>query len=190
MWPKASSLFLSHCGNWVRSDSNLYAYMKILGIDPGTATVGWGIIEETKGKPKMVAYGHIATDKALPMPTRLQEIRDDLVTIIKKYRPDRAAVESLFFFNNQKTAITVAEARGVILLTLSDFSLSIAEYTPLEVKHSLTNYGRADKSQMQAMVQRLLGLQSIPTPDDAADALAIALCALARSRMERLKNQE
>lgn len=160
--------------------------MKILGIDPGTATVGWGMIEVVAGKPRVIAYGHIATDKALPMPKRLQEIRDDLTTIIKEYRPDRAAVEELFFFNNQKTAITVAEARGIILLTLTDFSLSIAEYTPLEVKHSLTNYGRADKTQMQAMTMRLLNLKSIPKPDDAADALAIALCDLARYKLEQV----
>ena len=161
--------------------------MKILGIDPGTATVGWGIIEVVNGKPHVVAYGHIATDKKLPMPRRLQEIRDDLKTLIKKYRPDRAAVEELFFFNNQKTAITVAEARGIILLTLSDFSLSIAEYTPLEIKHSLTNYGRADKSQMQRMVKEILNLTEIPKPDDAADALAIALCHLSRYKLEHLK---
>ena len=161
--------------------------MKILGIDPGTATVGWGIIEEVDGKPKAVAYGHIATNKSFPMPKRLQEIRDDLITIIKKYSPERAAVEELFFFNNQKTAITVAEARGIILVTLADFSLSIAEYTPLEVKHSLTNYGRADKTQMQQMTQMLLGLKEIPKPDDAADALAIALCHHSRYKLERLK---
>ncbi len=160
--------------------------MKILGIDPGTATVGWGIIEELRGKPVVVAYGHIATEKSLPMPQRLQEIRDDLTTLIKRYQPDRAAVEELFFFNNQKTVITVAEARGIILLTLADFSLSIAEYTPLEVKQSLTNYGRADKSQMQAMVQKLLSLKEIPQPDDAADALAIALCHHSRYKIERL----
>lgn len=158
--------------------------MKILGIDPGTATVGWGMIEATHGKPKAIAYGHIATDKALPIETRLQEIRSDLTTIIKRYQPDRAAVEELFFFNNQKTAITVAEARGIILLTLADFSLSIAEYTPLQVKQSLTNYGRADKQQMQLMTQKLLGLSALPKPDDAADALAIALCDLARYKME------
>lgn len=160
--------------------------MKILGIDPGTATVGWGMIEAVNGKPRVIAYGHITTEKSLPMPKRLQEIRDDLTTLIKQYQPDRAAVEELFFFNNQKTAITVAEARGIILLTLTDFSLSIAEYTPLQVKQSLTNYGRADKSQMQLMVQKLLGLSEIPKPDDAADALAIALCDHARYRMEQM----
>lgn len=160
--------------------------MKILGIDPGTATVGWGIIEAVNGKPQVVAFGHIATDKALPMPARLQEIRNDLTELIKRYQPDRAAVEELFFFNNQKTVITVAQARGVILLTLADFSLSIAEYTPLEVKQSLTNYGRADKTQMQLMTQKLLGLKSIPKPDDAADALAIALCHHSRYKTEQL----
>ena len=162
--------------------------MKILGIDPGTATVGWGMIEAINGKPKTIAYGHIATDKALSIEKRLQEIRDDLSTIVKRYQPDRVAVEELFFFKNQKTVITVAEARGVILLTLADFSLSIAEYTPLQVKQSLTNYGRAEKYQMQLMVQKLLGLPSIPKPDDAADALAIALCDLARYKMELAQN--
>ena len=160
--------------------------MKILGIDPGTATVGWGMIEAKSGKPKAIAYGHIATDKSLPIQTRLQEIRDDLTTILKRYQPDRVAVESLFFFKNQKTVITVAEARGVILLTLADFGISIAEYTPLQVKQSLTNYGRAEKQQMQLMTQKLLGLKSIPKPDDAADALAIALCDLARYKQESL----
>ena len=162
--------------------------MKILGIDPGTATVGWGIIEEVNGKPRAVAYGHIATDKKLPIAERLQEIRSDLTTLIKQYKPDRAAVEELFFFNNQKTIITVAEARGIILLTLADFSLKIAEYTPLEVKQSLTNYGRADKTQMQEMTMRLLGLKEIPRPDDAADALAIALCHHSRYKMEGIRN--
>lgn len=162
--------------------------MKILGIDPGTATVGWGMIEAINGKPRVVAYGHITTDKALPMEKRLQEIRSDLRIIIERYQPERAAVEELFFFKNQKTIITVAEARGVILLTLADFSLSIAEYTPLQVKQSLTNYGRAEKYQMQLMVQKLLGLSAIPKPDDAADALAIALCDLARYKMELIQN--
>ena len=157
--------------------------MKILGIDPGTATVGWGMIEAINGKPRVVAYGHIATDKALPMEKRLQEIRSDLMVIIERYQPERAAVEELFFFKNQKTIITVAEARGVILLTLADFSLSIAEYTPLQVKQSLTNYGRAEKYQMQLMVQKLLGLSAIPKPDD-----AIALCDLARYKMELIQN--
>lgn len=161
--------------------------MKILGIDPGTATVGWGMIEVTNGKPHVVAYGHIATEKSLPMPKRLQEIRNDLTALLKQYQPDRAAVEQLFFFKNQKTIISVAEARGIILLTLSDFSLKIAEYTPLQVKQSLTNYGRADKHQMQHMTQKLLGLKEIPKPDDAADALALALCDGARYKMEQLR---
>lgn len=160
--------------------------MKILGIDPGTATVGWGMIEAIDGKPRVIAYGHIATEKSLPIEKRLQEIQSDLRALIKRYQPDRAAVESLFFFSNQKTAMTVAEARGVILLTLADFSLSIAEYTPLQVKQSLTNYGRAGKPQMQLMVQKLLGLKEIPRPDDAADALALALCDHARYKIEQM----
>lgn len=157
--------------------------MKILGIDPGTATIGWAVIEVVRGKTAPLGYGHISTDKRLSREARLQELRDDLNEILKRYRPAEGAVEKLFFFNNQKTAMAVAEARGVILLTLSDFGLKLSGYTPLEVKQSLTNYGRAEKRQVQLMVKNILHLSSLPKPDDTADALAIALCHAARRKV-------
>jgi crossover junction endodeoxyribonuclease RuvC len=162
--------------------------MRILGIDPGTATVGWGVIESVGGKTTSIAFGHISTDKELAPEKRLAEITDDLKAIIKRYKPEEAAVEELFFFKNQKTIISVAQARGVILLTLENLRVSIFGYTPLEVKQALTNYGRADKSQVQLMVKALLKLPSIPKPDDTADALAIALCHASRRKMEAIKN--
>ncbi len=162
--------------------------MRILGIDPGTATVGWGVIETNGGKAVSVAYGHISTSKDLPLEKRLAEIADDIGAIVDQYRPEEAGVEELFFFNNQKTAISVAQARGVILLTLERLRVSISGYTPLEVKQALTNYGRADKTQVQLMVKSVLKLPSIPKPDDTADALAIALCHASRRRMEKIRN--
>jgi crossover junction endodeoxyribonuclease RuvC len=162
--------------------------MKILGIDPGTATVGWGIIEVQGGKTTSVAYGHISTSKDLAPEKRLAEIASDLETIIKQYQPEEAAVEELFFFKNQKTIISVAQARGVILLTLENFCVNISGYTPLEVKQALTNYGRAEKTQIQLMVQAILKLPAIPQPDDTADALAIALCHASRRKVESIRN--
>ena len=162
--------------------------MKILGIDPGTAIVGWGVIDVEGSKTTAVAYGHITTSKDLPLPKRLLEISLNLSDIIKKYQPEEAAVEELFFFSNQKTVISVAQARGCILLTLENLCVNIFGYTPLEVKQALTNYGRADKAQVQLMVKALLKLKSIPKPDDVADALAIALCHASRRKMEAIKN--
>jgi crossover junction endodeoxyribonuclease RuvC len=154
--------------------------MMILGIDPGFATVGWGVIEKIGAESTVIAYGHISTDKKTPFSKRLLEISTDLTAIIKKYSPEEAGVEELFFSNNQKTAIDVAQARGAILLTLEHFSITVAGYTPLEVKQALTNYGQADKRQMQDMVKLLLKLPEVPRPDDTADALAIALCHASR----------
>lgn len=162
--------------------------MRILGIDPGTATVGWGVIEVQGGKTTSVTYGHISTSKDLAPEKRLAEIASDLETIIKQYQPEEAAVEELFFFKNQKTIISVAQARGVILLTLENFCVSISGYTPLEVKQALTNYGRAEKTQVQLMVQAILKLPTIPQPDDTADALAIALCHASRRKVESIRN--
>lgn len=162
--------------------------MRILGIDPGTATVGWGVIDVEGGKTVSVAYGHISTSKELPLHKRLVEIADDLEAIIRKYRPEESGVEELFFFNNQKTAISVAQARGAILLTLDRLRVSISGYTPLEVKQALTNYGRADKAQVQLMVKNILKLPAIPKPDDTADALALAICHASRLKMENIKN--
>jgi crossover junction endodeoxyribonuclease RuvC len=161
--------------------------MRILGIDPGTATIGWGVVEVAGGRSEAVAYGHISTSKDLPLEKRLFEIERDLSGIIHTYSPTESGVEELFFFNNQKTAISVAHARGVILLTLERFGVTVSGYTPLEVKQALTNYGRADKGQVQLMVKSLLKLKEIPKPDDTADALAIALCHMSRRKMEQIR---
>lgn len=160
--------------------------MRILGIDPGTATVGWGIVEIGMGGMQTIAYGHISTSPKHPLPKRLVEIARDLESIVKIHQPDEASVEELFFFKNQKTAVSVAEARGAILLTLETLRVKLFEYTPLQVKQSLTGYGRAEKRQMQIMVKSILQLASIPKPDDTADALALALChANSRTMIER-----
>lgn len=152
--------------------------MVILGIDPGTAIVGYGVVSNEKSKLAMLDYGVILTDKNLLQAERLGIIRDELDNIIKKHSPQIMAVESLFFFKNLKTAIKVAEARGVILSTGQAAGLNIAEFTPLQVKIATVGYGRADKRQVQKMVQLILSLKEIPKPDDAADALAIAVCAV------------
>ncbi len=162
--------------------------MRILGIDPGTATVGWGIIEIETGTPTVVASGHISTSKEIPLSQRLLEISRDIREILALYKPSEAGVEELFFFKNQKTVISVAQARGAILLTLEENNVSIFGYTPLQVKQALTNYGRADKAQVQQMVKALLKLKEIPKPDDTADALAIALCHAQRRRREIIEN--
>lgn len=151
--------------------------MIILGIDPGTAIVGYGVVSSNRSKLEMLDYGVILTDKKLIQAERLGIIREELAKIIKKYSPQIMAVESLFFFKNLKTAIKVAEARGVILSTGQAAGLNIAEFTPLQVKIATVGYGRAEKRQVQKMVQLILSLKEIPKPDDAADALAIAVCA-------------
>lgn len=150
--------------------------MKVLGIDPGTATVGWAVMEESNGILKALAYGHISTSPKSEEAARLLEISGDLEGVIKKYRPQESAVEKLFFFKNQKTIIEVGQARGAILLTLSKNKVKIASYTPLQVKQAITGYGKAEKKQVQLMVKNILGLKAIPKPDDAADAIAIAIC--------------
>lgn len=149
---------------------------RILGIDPGTAIVGWGVISVDNERVSTVAYGHIETLPTKSDTERLCAIRSDLCDIIGMYSPDAAAVEKLFFFKNHKTVITVAQARGVILEVCGAASLVIGEYTPLQIKQSLTSYGRANKLQVQEMITKTLGLKKIPQPDDTADALAVALC--------------
>ena len=149
--------------------------MIIIGIDPGYAIVGYGIIECKGSRLKAIAYGVIKTDKTLSMPLRLKQISDELEELINKYNPDAIAVEELFFQNNQKTAILVAEARGVILLKSFESKAKLYEYTPLEIKQAITGYGRATKNQIQQMVKVMLCLDCIPKPDDASDALAVAL---------------
>lgn len=161
--------------------------MRILGIDPGTATTGWAIVEENKGCVDPVAYGHISTSSKNSVSDRLKEVADDLEKIIRKYDPQEAAVEDIFFFKNQKTAVKVSQSRGAILLTLEKKSVKIFSYTPLQVKQSITGYGRAEKKQIQIMVKNILKLKRIPKPDDTADAIAIALCHLNSRRMNNFK---
>lgn len=150
--------------------------MIILGIDPGIAIVGYGVILADKGKFGVIDYGVITTSKDESTPQRLALIEQALIKLIERYKPDCIALEELFFQNNQKTAITVAEARGVLLLTAVKYCGKLYEYTPLQIKQSVTGFGNADKKQVQYMVKTLLKLKEIPKPDDAADALACALC--------------
>lgn len=150
--------------------------MIILGLDPGTATTGYGVIRLTNFKISCVAYGAIITRPEMAMPQRLQVIYDDLGQIIRQYQPDEVAVEKLFFGRNTTTAITVGQARGVLLLRLAQAGLTIGEYTPMQIKQALVGYGNAEKKQVQYMVQHFLKLPEMPKPDDAADALAIAIC--------------
>ncbi|MFA5124819.1 MAG: crossover junction endodeoxyribonuclease RuvC [Patescibacteria group bacterium] len=148
----------------------------ILGIDPGIADTGFGVIEENCGRFKLFDYGSIKTDKRESLSSRLLDLHEQLTIIIKKYRPEVAAVEQLFFCTNTKTALTVGQARGVILLTLAQNQTKLIELTPLQVKQGLTGYGQADKKQIQQMVKIILNLKTNPKPDDAADALAMAIC--------------
>ena len=159
----------------------------VLGIDPGTAITGYGIVGVTPvGSFTLLACGVIRTAAAEPMPARLLELHTDLGNLIHEFRPDVMAVEKLFFGRNVTTAISVGQARGVILLAGARAGLRIVEYTPAEVKQALTGYGNADKQQMQQMVAHLLGLDEIPRPDDAADGVAIAVCHLNQARYSRL----
>ena len=148
----------------------------VLGVDPGIAITGYGIVRQKDDVLEPVAYGVITTPAGSPLPHRLQHLYRELVTLIDRYQPAEASVEELFFARNARTALSVGHARGVILLALADRGLPTYEYTPLQVKQSITGYGRADKEQMQEMVRLLLQLQAIPKPDDAADALATAIC--------------
>jgi crossover junction endodeoxyribonuclease RuvC len=157
--------------------------MLILGIDPGTATTGYGLVTETSdGGMIVVDYGVIKTPAKLCMPDRLVLLYHRLQEIILLHRPQGGAVEKLFFASNVTTAISVGQARGVALLALAEAGLAVAEYTPMEVKQAVAGYGGADKNQVQQMVKALLGLPEIPKPDDAADALAIAICHLNTAR--------
>lgn len=150
--------------------------MRILGIDPGYAIVGYGVIEFSGGRYYAIDYGSIITDAQTPFPLRLQQIYNGIISVIIKNDPDEMSIERLYFQNNQKTAISVAEARGVTLLAAQNSNLSISEYTPLQVKTAVTGYGQAHKIQVMEMTRRLLKLDRIPRPDDTADALAIAIC--------------
>lgn len=150
--------------------------MKILGIDPGMAIVGYALIESVGEQITLLTSGSIQTDKNLSDSKRLLEIFNDLSTVVEKYKPDCASVENLFFFKNQKTVIPVAEARGVILAVLEKYAVPTYSYTPMEVKQVLTGYGRAEKKEVEQMVKISLGVEKLPKLDDTVDAIAIAIC--------------
>jgi len=152
--------------------------LRIIGIDPGLATTGWSIVEFDKdSNPSVVDYGCITTPKGLSVQSRLVEIYDDILELIKKYKPRYAGMETLLFNNNQKTAMAVGQARGVLLLALEKYGIKVMEMTPPQVKNSIAGYGRANKKQVQEAVKMICGMEEIPKPDDAADAIAIAITA-------------
>ena len=155
----------------------------ILGIDPGTATMGWGVIRQEGNRLSYVQHGAVTTPSQWEMPRRLGRLFDGVTELVKGYRPETVAVEELFFNTNVTTAITVGQARGVVLLAAYRAGIEVAEYTPLQVKQAITSYGRAEKRQVQEMVKSLLCLREIPKPDDAADGLAIAVCHAFSSRI-------
>lgn len=148
----------------------------ILGIDPGTAITGFGVLADHRGDARALEFGVIRTPAEDPLPKRLQALYDELNALLARHRPHAVAVEELFFAKNARTALTVGHARGVVLLAAAQSGAQIFQYKPAEVKQAVTGYGNAEKRQIQEMVRLLLGLDDIPRPDDAADALAIALC--------------
>ena len=150
--------------------------MRVFGIDPGYAIVGCGVVDCARGKYRMVEYGAITTPAGMEMGQRLVTIYDQLAFALDKYRPEAVAIEQLFAIHNQTTVMGVAQARGVILLACQQRGLPVFEYTPMQVKMAVVGYGNAEKHQVMEMTKNLLGLSEIPTPDDAADALAIAIC--------------
>ncbi|MCI2105697.1 MAG: crossover junction endodeoxyribonuclease RuvC [Intestinimonas sp.] len=160
--------------------------MVILGIDPGFAIVGFGILESERGQQRLIQCGAINTPAGLPLSTRLLQIADDMDTLLTRFSPEAMAVEELFFNTNVTTGIGVAQARGVILTAAERIGVPIFEYSPSQVKQAVVGYGKAEKRQVMDMTKRILGLRAVPKPDDAADAVAIALCH-ARSATSRLK---
>ncbi len=152
--------------------------LRVIGIDPGTATTGWAVVEKKNDQLFPLGFGIIQTAKNKTESERLLEIGLDLEKIINKFQPQESATERIFLFKNQKTVIQIGQARGAILLTLEKKGVKLASYTPLQVKQAVTGYGRAEKKQVQFMVKKILNLKSIPQPDDVADALAIAICHL------------
>ena len=163
--------------------------MRVLGIDPGIASTGYGVVEEVGGDVRSLAFGVVRTPPHQSLPARLQSIYRAVVDMAVEWKPSVAAVEELFFSSNVRTAMSVGQARGVALLALADAGLNVAEYTPLMVKQAVTGYGNADKAQMQEMVRLLLGLAEVPRPDDAADALAVAICHLHSARLAALSDE-
>ena len=163
--------------------------MRILGIDPGIAIVGFGLIESDRGAMRMLQYGAVTTEAGLPLATRLVQIEDEMRALIQQLRPDEIAIEELFFSKNITTGIAVAHGRGVVLCTAERLGVPIFEYTPMQVKQAVVGYGLAEKRQVMDMTKRLLKLKAVPKPDDAADALAIAICH-ARSATSLLRRKD
>ena len=159
---------------------------RVLGLDPGTATTGFGLVEESDNSLKAVEYGVILTPANLPMPQRLRLIFLRVSELLERFRPEAISVEKLFFNRNVTTALSVGQARGVALLAAANTDLPVFEYTPLEVKQAISGFGRASKDQVQQMVRLILQLEQIPKPDDAADALAIAICHIQSDQMRAL----
>ncbi len=160
--------------------------MLVLGIDPGTATTGYGLVEYRGGKEKLIKYGVILTSSSMEMPLRLCKINRELGMLLEESKPDAVAIEQLFYNKNSKTVITVAQSRGVAMMTAASAGVQVAEYTPLQVKQAVVGYGNAEKKQVQLMVQKILSMQQLPKPDDAADALAVAICHIHSYRIQAL----
>ncbi len=164
--------------------------MRVLGVDPGLAITGYGLVEGDEQSLEAVAYGVLRTPANTPRADRLVLLHQGMAELLTRYRPDAVAMEELFFGTNARTAMTVGEARGVLLLTIAEAGLPISEYTPLQVKQAITGYGQADKQQVQHMVRFLLRLPDIPKPDDAADGLAVSICHHHSSRLGQLIARE
>lgn len=163
--------------------------MRILGIDPGLAITGWSIVDfDDSGIPHATDYGAILTEKGLTVSQRLKEIYHDMKSIVSEFKPDMCGIETLLFYNNAKTAIVVGEARGVVLLALEEGNLPVHEFTPLQVKSSISGYGKANKKQVQENVKLICNLNEIPKPDDVADAIAIAIACFDRYKMDNIVN--
>jgi len=161
--------------------------MIVIGIDPGTALTGYGIVEETQaGQLRAIEYGIIETSSAQSLEKRLEKLNQSLSQLLILHSPESGAVEKLFFNRNVRTAMSVGQARGVILLALAEAGIEVEEYTPSEIKQAVTGYGGADKNQVQQMVRTLLSLDTIPQPDDVADALAVAICHINSNRFKRI----
>ena len=161
--------------------------MIVIGIDPGTAITGFGLIEETdSGELKVIQYGVIQTSSKIDLSSRLLELHNQLKDLLLLYKPDTGAVEKLFFQKNVRTALAVGHARGVAMLAMAEIGLKVAEYTPLQIKQAVVGYGRAEKSQVQQMVRVILNLPEIPKPDDAADALAVAVCQIHSTKITNI----
>lgn len=162
--------------------------MIVLGIDPGLATTGYGVINSQNGKLEVINYGCILTKSSLPLSTRLLTIYEETKKLIITYKPDAIIIEEIFFCKNVKTGLQIGHVRGVIILAAIEANIELAEYTPLQIKQALTGFGRADKKQIQEMVKILLNLKVIPKPDDAADALAVAICHIYSSKLKKYTN--